>query len=185
MVPMESSLKQIHSIMNDENAVLIYSGDFNQDIVKSMLNYTEGKLSSTGVIDLVKKKMFNVMVEMLQNITKHQFSKDQEKIVQPCFLLIENEDVFNVVTGNPIHVDKVSVVSNKIDQVNSLNADELKELYKQARLSSKISDVGGAGLGFIDMARKSENKLDYGIFDIDSIEYKYFTLKATINKIIE
>jgi hypothetical protein len=64
-----------------------------------------------------------------------------------------------------------------------LNPEELKEFYKQARLNSRISDVGGAGLGFIDMARKSENKLDYGIFTINSEEYNYFTLKATINKI--
>ena len=47
MAPMETPLKQIHSIMNDENAVLIYSGEFNQEIVKSMLNYTEGKLRET------------------------------------------------------------------------------------------------------------------------------------------
>ena len=64
---MESTLQQIHGIMNQENAVLVYSGEFNQDIVKSMLTYAEGKLSATGVDDLVKKKMFNVMVEMLQN----------------------------------------------------------------------------------------------------------------------
>jgi hypothetical protein len=180
---MESTLQQIHSIMNHQNAVLVYSGEFNQDIVKSMLTYAEGKLTATGVDDLVKKKMFNVMVEMLQNITKHQFTSDQEKIVEPCFVLIENEEDFNVVTGNPIRIDKVAVVTEKIDKVNSLNPEELKEYYKQARLNSRISDVGGAGLGFIDMARKSENKLDYGIFTINSDEYNYFTLKATINKI--
>lgn len=180
---MESTLQQIHSIMNQENAVLVYSGEFNQDIVKSMLNYAEGKLDATGVDDLVKKKMFNVMVEMLQNITKHQFTSEQEKIVEPCFVLIENEHDFNVVTGNPIRQDKIELVSEKIDQVNSMNAEQLKEFYKQARLNSRISDVGGAGLGFIDMARKSENQLEYGIFDIASDEYKYFTLKAKINKV--
>ena len=182
---MESTLQQLHTIMNHEKAVLVYSGEFNQDIVKSMLTYAEGKLTATGVDDLVKKKMFNVMVEMLQNITKHQFTSEQEKIVEPCFVLIENEHDFNVVTGNPIRTDKIEIVTEKIDKVNSLNAEELKEYYKQARLNSRISDVGGAGLGFIDMARKSENKLDYGIFAIDSDEYNYFTLKATINKVIE
>ncbi len=180
---MESTLQQIHTIMNHQNAVLVYSGEFNQDIVKSMLNYAEGKLTATGVDDLVKKKMFNVMVEMLQNITKHQFTSEQDKIVESCFVLIENENDFNVVTGNPIRKDKVDVVTEKIDTVNSLNAEELKEYYKQARLNSRISEVGGAGLGFIDMARKSENKLEYGIFAIDSNEYNYFTLKASINKV--
>ena len=54
---METALKEIHSIMNDEHAVLVYSGEFNQDIVKSMLSYTEGKLDSSGIDNLVKKKI--------------------------------------------------------------------------------------------------------------------------------
>jgi hypothetical protein len=184
MTAMESTLQQIHAIMNQENAVLVYSGEFNQDIVKSMLSYAEGKLDATGVDDLVKKKMFNVMVEMLQNITKHQFTTDEEQVVQPCFVLIEEDEYFNVVTGNPIHVDKIDIVSERINTVNGMNADQLKEYYKQARLNSRISDVGGAGLGFIDMARKSENKLDFGVYDIDSEDYKYFSLKARINKVL-
>jgi predicted O-methyltransferase YrrM len=77
------------------------------------------------------------------------------------------------------------MVKDRIDQVNSLNAEELKALYKQARLNSRISEVGGAGLGFIDVARKTENKLEFAFFDIDSENYKYFTLKTQINKIIE
>ena len=80
MALMDTSLKQIHSIMNDENAVLIYSGEFNQDIVKSMLSYTEGKLESSGIDDLVRKKIFNVMVEQLQNITKHQYTDEEKQV---------------------------------------------------------------------------------------------------------
>jgi hypothetical protein len=181
----DTSLKQIHSIMNDENAVLIYSGEFNQEIVKSMLSYTEGKLESSGIDDLVRKKIFNVMVEQLQNITKHQYTDEEKQVIQPCFILIEHENYYNLVTGNPIHIDTIQMVKDRIDQVNSLNAEELKALYKQARLNSRISEVGGAGLGFIDVARKTENKLEFAFFDIDSENYKYFTLKTQINKIIE
>lgn len=181
---MENILNQMHSIMNDQNAVLIYSGEFNQDIVKSMLNYAEGKLESSGIDDLVRKKIFNVMVEMLQNITKHQFVEDGT-VVQPCFVLVEQEDHYNLITGNPIKTSTIEMVENRINQVNGLNADELKALYKEARLNSRISDVGGAGLGFIDMARKTENTLDFGFHEIDSDTYKYFTLKAKVNKVIE
>ena len=81
-------------------------------------------------------------------------------------------------------MDKIDIVSERINTVNGMNADQLKEYYKQARLNSRISDVGGAGLGFIDMARKSENKLDFGVYDIDSEDYKYFSLKARINKVL-
>lgn len=182
---MEKALKEIHSIMNDENAVLVYSGEFNQDIVKSMLNYTEGKLESSGIDNLVRKKIFNVMVEQLQNITKHQYVDGEDSIVQPCFVLIEHDTFYNIVTGNQIKNETIDMVTERIDKVNSLDAEGLKALYKEARLNSRISEVGGAGLGFIDVARKTENKLEYGFYSIGSENYKYFTLKTQVNKIID
>jgi hypothetical protein len=71
-------------------------------------------------------------------------------------------------------------VSERIDFINSLNKEELKEHYKNARLNSIISDVGGAGLGFIDMARKSGNKLEYKFYAIDSV-LSFFVLRSKIN----
>ena len=121
----------------------------------------------------------------MQNITKHQYVDGEDSTIQPCFVLIEEDTYYNIVTWNPIKIDTIDMVSERIDKVNSLDAPGLKALYKEARLNSRISDVGGAGLGFIDVARKTENKLDYSFYDINSDNYKYFTLKTHVNKIIE
>jgi GH15 family glucan-1,4-alpha-glucosidase len=176
------TFKDIHSIMNEKDVALVYSGEFDQDIIKSMLKYTEGKLESSDVDSLVKRKIFNVMVEMLQNITKHQFVEDNTKI-EPIFILIEKEQNYQLITGNPILNSSIENVSDRINKINQLNPIELKAFYKEARLASRISEVGGAGLGFIDMSRKTENKIEFIFNEIDSEKYKYFTLKTIINKI--
>lgn len=176
------TFKKVHSIMNEQNAVLVYVGDFDQEIIKSMLKYTEDKLKDSGVDELIKRKVFNVMVEMLQNISKHQYTEISE--TKAIFLILEEEENFLLITGNLIEKDKTDVVSEKIDKINTLDADELKVHYKEARLASRISEVGGAGLGFIDMARKTGNKLDYNFLTIESDVYKFFTLKTKINKVI-
>ena len=176
------TFKDIHSIMNEKDVALVYSGEFDQDIIKSMLKYTEGKLESSDVDSLVKRKIFNVMVEMLQNITKHQFVEDNSKI-EPIFILIEKEQNYQLVTGNPILNSSIENVSDRINKINQLDSIELKAFYKKARLASRISDVGGAGLGFIDMSRKTENKIEFSFDEIDSENHNYFTLKTIINKI--
>jgi GH15 family glucan-1,4-alpha-glucosidase len=176
------TFKDIHSIMNEKDVALVYSGEFDQDIIKSMLKYTEGKLESSDVDSLVKRKIFNVMVEMLQNITKHQFVEDNTKI-EPIFILIEKEQNYQLITGNPILNSSIENVSDRINKINQLDPIELKAFYKEARLASRISEVGGAGLGFIDMSRKTENKIEFIFNEIDSEKYKYFTLKTIINKI--
>lgn len=179
------TFKEVHGIMNRENAVLVYAGFFDQEIIKTMLKYTEEKLDSSGVDELVKRKIFNVMVEMLQNITKHQFSPEGID-TKSIFLLLEEDDDFQLITGNLCDVGVIDIITGRIDKVNDLLDDPaaLKAHYKEARLASRISDVGGAGLGFIDMARKTGNELTYDFQEINSDDYKFFVFKTRINKIL-
>jgi len=167
--------------MNEQDAVLVYSGDFGQDIIKSMLKYAEEKLESSGIDDLVRRKIFNVMVEMLQNISKHQFVDDKSG-ARSIFILVEKENDFQLITGNPIRQNIISDVKSRIDRVNNMDDEELKIYYKETRLASRISEVGGAGLGFIDIARKSGNKIEFETFSLGSDQYDFFTLKTRINK---
>lgn len=172
---------EIHSVMKTEDAVMAYAGHFDQEVIKSILKYAEDKLESSGIDELVKRKIFNVMVEMLQNITKHQYIEN-EPLAKPIFLLLEKTEYYLLVTGNLIEKSKIKDVWAKIDKINQMNPDELKAYYKEMRLASRISDVGGAGLGFIDMARKTGNKLEYECQDINSDNYEFFTLQTRINK---
>jgi hypothetical protein len=61
-------------------------------------------------------------------------------------------------------VDLISakIIKDKINQVNKLNKDELKNLYKTT-LKEGASSEKGAGLGIIDIARESSEKL---VFDL-------------------
>ena len=97
----------------------------------------------------------------------------------PFLLISKGEQSYHILTGNYIKNDKIELVSSRIDKVNSLNKDELKEYYKQARLNSVISEVGGAGLGFIDMARKSGNKINYKFYSSNE-DTSLFILQNTI-----
>ncbi len=50
-----------------------------------------------------------------------------------------------------------------MEQINNLDKDGLKDLYKEIIKNTTISEKGGAGLGFVDMARKSGQPLEYSI----------------------
>jgi hypothetical protein len=152
---------------------------FDQDIIKSMVTMAEKKLIQDNVDEGLRKKLFNIMVEGLQNICKHQF-KTESQDYNPFLMVGEGDGCYNMSTGNLIAKEKIAIVENKLDEINKLNKDELKEFYKQARLKSVISDVGGAGLGFIDMARKSGNKLDYKFYDVNE-SHSFFILYTKIS----
>lgn len=178
---MESQLNiyNMFKLMLDNRLIIIYQGMLDQDIIKSMVNMTEKKLIQSHADEGLRKKLFNIMVEGLQNICKHQLKTESYDYL-PFLMVGEGDGYYNMSTGNLIDKSKIAIVENKLNEINALNKDELKEFYKQARLKSVISEVGGAGLGFIDMARKSGNKLDYKFFDVNE-NHSFFILYTKIS----
>lgn len=153
----------IHKKMQENHLILVYEGEFTQEVTKTVLTMAERNMDNQGAESSLKKKVFNVMVESLQNICKHQAEVlDENGEVSAIFMIgkYDNGDYF-VVSGNMIDEHKIDDVVRRIEEVNALDAVELKKLYKEKMRSGSISEVGGAGLGFIDMARKSGNKLLY------------------------
>jgi hypothetical protein len=67
-----------------------------------------------------------------------------------------------------------------LEEVNNLSPDELKEYYRQSLSETEFTEKGGAGLGIIEMARKSGHKLKYEFTKINN-EYSFFSLTITIH----
>jgi len=71
-----------------------------------------------------------------------------------------------------------------LERVNNLSKEELNQLYKQKIKEGRLSEKGGAGLGFIDIARKTGQKLVYSFLKIDE-EKSFFVLTTTILRVKE
>jgi hypothetical protein len=61
----------LHRTMMSQKLILVFQGDFTQESTKSILSMAERNLDSSGEESSIKRKVFNVMVEALQNIVKH------------------------------------------------------------------------------------------------------------------
>jgi hypothetical protein len=61
-----------------------------------------------------------------------------------------------------------------------MDKEGLREYYQTSLESSMISTKGTAGLGMIDIARKSGNKLDFEFLTINE-ETSFFCLNVTID----
>jgi hypothetical protein len=82
-------------------------------------------------------------------------------------------------TGNPIPKNHKEGLIDTLNLLNSKDKDGLKEMYKDIIKNSQISDKGGAGLGFVDMARKSGEKLEFLFAEMNE-EYYFFCLKVNV-----
>ena len=172
----------LHKAMVTNSLILVYEGEFTQEITKSVLAMAERNMDSLGEESGIKRKVFNVMVECLQNIAKHGDEFQETTLKNSAIFMIgKDRDGYIISSGNPIRADKVDLLRSKLEEINGLDKDGLKALYKEIIKNGELSERGGAGLGFVDMARKSGNKLNFGFAPIDD-QYDFFMLQTRITR---
>ncbi|NQZ78534.1 MAG: hypothetical protein HRT61_20840, partial [Ekhidna sp.] len=86
-------------------------------------------------------------------------------------------------TGNYIPSNKTAEVQKRLDDINAVEADELRALYKKVLAEQEFSDKGTGGLGFIDIARKTGGqKLRYKFQPVND-KVSYFTFQIRLPRI--
>jgi hypothetical protein len=171
---------KLFKAMQRDNLNYIYRGIFTDNITDNILALAETNLVKKEDPRALKRKVYNVMVEGLQNITKHQADIDESVINNYGVFVLKKENLkYFITTGNLIENENIPALTAQIEQVNKLNEEELKAYHRQVLIEGKISSKGGAGLGLIDMARKSGNKLLFAFENVDD-KYSYFYLHTEI-----
>lgn len=162
--------------------MLAFKGGVTSDLLTSLLQVAENKLEKVEAKPIVKKKIFNILVECFQNVYHHlDRPEDFHDPTQSAILMVgkEKED-YIIMTGNHIDKSKVQKLKDKIDMVNNMSKEELKTKYREVLNNEEITDKGGAGLGIIDIARRSGEKLDYEFKDVDN-NHSYFSLRVKVS----
>jgi len=174
------NVKEYYENISKGNILLAYKGSITSELINDVLEAVEKKLEEVNELSKTRKKLYNVLVESLQNLY-HHIEESHEGITEeldPKFglLVIEKEDgMYKVTTGNFINSTKIKFLKEKIDKINSLSKDELKDMYKFILNHQKLSAKGGGGLGLVDIARKTGSKLEY-IFHNYNNNYYFFNL---------
>ncbi|HQB77121.1 MAG TPA: SiaB family protein kinase [Tenuifilaceae bacterium] len=166
--------------MDNGEVILNHKGPLSYEEIGFLLNRMTMLLDKLGMNVTTKKKAYSAMVESLENIYKHQdiIADDFEHV--PQFTMEQCNESFCISASNSIMNHKIPALKEKLDKVNSLDKDGLKDLYKSTILSGNVSQKGGAGLGIINIAKVSENKISYAFKKL-SDTHSYFTIKVTIS----
>ncbi|MBL4716384.1 MAG: SiaB family protein kinase [Bacteroidia bacterium] len=171
---------EMHKTLRKQKIILVYEGYFTQDITNAILRMTELNESFGGEEEMMKRKIFNVMVECLQNICKHADADHESEDKRNSILILgKTDENYFITTGNYIYKKNIPALEEGLKHINTLDKDGLKKLFKEIRSGGDVSGAGGAGLGLVDIARKSGRQLDYNFANIDD-RYSYFPLQASI-----
>lgn len=168
-----------------DNVIFSYKGDISSEIINVILDSVEKKTEEANDPSKVKKKLYNVLVESLQNLYHHVDTvpgdfEDQDSKRFGIIVIARNNSGYIITAGNFVTRDKIDKLKERLEKINNSSAEEIKELYKFILHHQKISDKGGGGLGLVDIARKTGNELGYNFYDYNN-EYSFFCLSIKIS----
>jgi hypothetical protein len=168
---------EIYTMMERQNILLSFIGDFNLAITDALLHIANPKNAIDKEVT-AKTKVYKIMVECLENICKHSDVIDQDNSPS-LFYLSKSTDHFYVITGNYIMNKNIIKLKGDIDLLNSMNKEEVRERYRSILKLGRISEKNGAGVGIIDIVMKADNKLEY-LFMPHSDDYSFYILKVPV-----
>ena len=172
----------IYEQMDDNNFMLSYKGKVGFVEVTALLKILEERLESSETDPRTRKKVYNIAMECYQNLSHHLDNTAAPFSNKGLIIFETDEEKYTIATGNYIFNAKIESLKQKIDHINSLDKAAKKEFYREILENEQYSDKGTAGLGFIDIARKSESELVYNFTSCDDT-ISFFTLSIDLKRV--
>lgn len=188
LVP-HSSMTEVpdfYNFLNNQNIIFSYKGVLDSEVIEYILKIADKQLD-VQVSKKVRKKLINISVECLQN-SFHYLNKfgEQHSFSHSAFLFIQDlEDQICLFSGNCIKKEAAEELKQKIDMINQMNEVELQAHYINYLDKEPKPNQIGAGLGLVDMIRRTGNKLTYQLLPLQEAfeEEMLFALQVQITKI--
>ena len=171
--------------MDAENIVLAYKGNIDATLLEAVYSMMDSHMEEKKISGEKKKKFFHILIECLQNVFHHQTtlpkgSEDAGFSMSGFVIKSDRENIYTIITGNYLRNSEIENLTKRINEVNSLSPEALRSHYQKALAENEFSEKGGAGLGIIEMARKSGNKLNFEFSNVNN-KYSFFSLTVTIS----
>ncbi|WP_198264743.1 SiaB family protein kinase [sulfur-oxidizing endosymbiont of Gigantopelta aegis] len=173
-----------HEII-ENNIILSFEGQISQGVLITLVDTLKMKLmdeednNSEGGEEqktpeenkkYLVRKIYSVFIELAQNLQNHSSERnvtDKNSEGEGIIIIRENDDCYNIESGNLIKKEKIEELAQYIEHLNGLNDSELRKLYKLKLREARNESKRGAGIGLIEMLRKSGNPIAYEMKKID------------------
>ncbi len=178
-----TDMYKFRNYLRETGIIFCYSGYMTEDVLLGLGKAIKQKMVMDDEDKETAKAVFSIFVEQVQNVIRYSAEKETKDDVAELrygVLTVGRQDnkVF-VTCGNVIRNEDRERLKKNLTNIQKMNKDELKKLWKDT-LRGKIPDGSkGAGVGFIDIARRTCQGFEFDFSEVDE-EISFFTLKAYI-----
>jgi len=181
---MSSRLTDIQSILGVQGIITCFSGRFSQGLIEEIGEAVKKHMEAE---DKPKNDIFNVFsifVEQSQNIKNYVIRKEGSsgcnRIASSAIICIgKGETGYFIWSGNIVENSDIAPLHAKLNTVVGASKDELKRLYKEQMKKDPEPGQLGAGVGFIDIARKASMPIEFSFEKVDE-KFSFYEIKVSV-----
>ncbi len=177
-------LYYLKSDLDRQGIFFCFSGPLSQTLLMEVGDTLRNKMAKDKTNPSTIIKVFAMFIEQAQNIIRYSA---EEVLYDEALGGLRNGIVavgydsghYSVLCGNMVKNKDVSILSEQLQKLQTMNKEQLKTYYKEQRRKAPHEKSKGAGLGFIELARRSVTPIQFDFKKIDDNK-SFFSLKTEI-----
>ncbi|MBF0134291.1 MAG: hypothetical protein HQL75_17110 [Magnetococcales bacterium] len=175
---------RIRESLNNQGVIFCYSGYMTEAILSGIGQAIKQKLTIEETDSKTVRSVFSVFVEQMQNVIRYSVEREPENstdnvLSYGLITVGQSNGNYFVTCSNKIRHEDKEHLDRQLSRIQKMSGEELKSMYKKILKGDVPESSKGAGVGFIDIARKASQPIEYDFADVDGT-YAFFTLKAHV-----
>lgn len=181
---MNADLLEIQQALRKQGILISFSGRFSQAVIEELGDAVKRYLETEATSQNETYNVFSIFIEQTQNIKNYGSSHEEGSAGSlmagsGIVTIGKTSEGYFVSSGNLIENKDAQCLKARIEALSGLDKTALKKLYKEQLKKELPPGSTGAGLGLIDMAKRSSRPLEFSILPRDE-QFSFFTLKVHV-----
>jgi uncharacterized protein DUF6272 len=186
-----SQLMDTRATLHRHGVIFAYSGYVTEPVLSGVGEALKQKLTIDDADTKTLRSVFAVFVEQMQNIIRYSAEMAQStpppasdagalmEIRYGILTIGKEGNDYVVCAGNLVRKSDAERLRARLSKIRDMSKEELKALYKERLRGDPEEGSKGAGLGFMEIARRASKPIEFDFADVDQ-DHAFFALKASI-----
>ena len=154
---------ELRNSLRKHKVVMAYNGAVSDSLMLALADLLKSRMIAQE--DPKRSKtVFSVFMEGVQNLIWH--GSDHSDNSGMILITQDNAEV-TIMCGNRIATDQTHELRQRLEQIKGADKETIRQLYREG-MSQSVDHAGpGAGLGLLEIARRSNHPISYSFVDVD------------------
>lgn len=163
-------LYKLRNEFDKSGIMMCFNGPFSHSIIEEIGKAVRNHLAAENIAQAAVLDVFAVYIELAQNVRNYLSLREitQTDAASSIITIARKGEAYAVSSGNIVLKADGESLCRRIDEVNIMTPEERKRQYRELLRRDTKPGALGAGLGFLEIAKRSSAKMSCSIQTVDN-----------------